>query len=149
MRILLALTICGLVGCQPTESTTHKNSLSGTYGLLESTTIKGADTIYTKVDTTKTEMIKMFNDTHFSFTNHDRSKGVDSIALFVSGAGRYFLEGDKYTELLDFCSFRAWEGKKFDFTLETKGDTLIQHGIEEIPELGVKQYITEKYIKLK
>ncbi|QBQ41147.1 hypothetical protein [Sphingobacterium psychroaquaticum] len=149
MRILFTLAVVSCVACQPSEPAVNQNTLTGSYRLLESTTIKGKDTLFNKVDTTKTEMIKMFNESHFSFTNHDRSKGVDSTALFVSGAGRYFRDGDKYTELLDFCSYRPWEGKQFEFTLEIKGDTLVQHGVEEIPELGVKQHITEKYIKLR
>lgn len=123
-------------------------TLNGTYELMESTTIKGTDTILIEVDSSKSKMIKMFNDTYFSFFNHDLSKGVDSSAMFVSGAGNYVLQGNKYIENLEFCSYRPWEGKQFVFTMQIKGDTLIQEGVEEIPELGIKQHITEKYIRV-
>lgn len=135
-----------LSGCQTGET----RGLSGTYRLLHSMTVKGTDTTYVAVDTSKTEMLKMFNGSHFSFFNHDKTKGTDSLnTLFVSGAGTYTLNGDTYTENLDFINFRDWEGKQFHFRLEFKGDTLIQTGEEVIPELGVNQTIRETYVKVK
>lgn len=124
--------------------------MSGTYRLLHSLTVKGSDTTYMAVDTSKTEMLKMFNSSHFSFFNHDKTKGTDSLnTLFVSGAGTYTLEGNDYTENLAFLNFREWEGKQFHFKLEFKGDTLIQTGEEVIPELGINQTIRETYIKVR
>lgn len=135
-----------LCGCQTGET----RGLSGTYRLLHSMTVKGTDTTYVAVDTSKTEMLKMFNGSHFSFFNHDKTKGTDSLnTLFVSGAGTYTLNGNNYTENLDFINFRDWEGKQFHFRLEFKGDTLIQTGEEVIPELGVNQTIRETYVKVK
>lgn len=135
-----------LTGCQTGET----GDLSGTYRLLHSMTVKGTDTTYATVDTSKTEMLKMFNSSHFSFFNHDKSKGGDSLnRLFVSGAGTYTLKGDKYTENLDFLNYRDWEGKQFHFKLEFRGDTLIQTGEEVIPELGINQTIRETYVKVK
>ncbi len=144
MRIYLVIATVCMVACQNQE-----NNLMGSYRLLESITVKGDDTIHLQVDTSKTEMIKIINATHFAFFNHDRKQGNDSTATFVSGGGTYLLEGDNYTENLDYCSYRPWEGKQFKFTLSLKGDTLIQRGMEELPELGVKQHITEKYIKIR
>jgi len=150
IRYLCAAFVCLLLfwSCVATENKSAPQTLQGTYRLLESTTIKGNDTLYQKQDTSKVEMIKMFNATRFSFFNHDRTQGKDSTALFVSGAGRYNLTGDVYVEHLDFCNFREWEGKTFHFTLKQQGDTLIQEGVEELPELGVKQFIIEKYLKI-
>lgn len=146
------LLLCGgavLLFCISCQKSTNESTLNGTYLLIEGTTIKGTDTVYVKADSSKTEMIKIFNNRNFAFFNHDVSKGVDSTALFVSGAGTYTLDGGKYIENLEYCSFRPWEGKQFEFTMEVKGDTLIQQGVEDIPELGVKQYIIEKYLRLK
>ncbi|ULT26620.1 hypothetical protein KUH03_07170 [Sphingobacterium sp. E70] len=50
---------------------------------------------------------------------------------------------------MQYCSLRDWESKKFDFELEFKGDTLVQHGEENLPELGVKHTIIETYLKVK
>lgn len=144
-KIFLPAILC-LAGCQNQET----RALSGTYRMLQSTTIKGSDTTHVSVDTSRTEMLKIFNRTHFSFFNHDKAKGTDSLnQLYVSGAGTYQLAGHDYTENLDFCNYREWEGKQFHFTLEFKGDTLIQSGEEAIPELGIKQIIRETYVKVK
>lgn len=51
-------------------------------------------------------MIKIINETHFSFLNHDMKKGKDSTKVFVAGGGRYTLEGDQYNEFLEYCSAR-------------------------------------------
>lgn len=144
MKLHITIAAICLVACQ-----NKPKGIEGSYKLLESTTIKGRDTIFTKVDSTKTEMIKMLNETHFAFFNHDQSKGVDSTALFVSGGGTYSYEGGSYIENLEFCTYRPWEGKQFKFTVTINGDTLTQEGVENIPELGVKQFIIEKYIKIK
>lgn len=144
MRIYILIAAICTVSCQESAK-----DLSGSYRLLESTTITADDTVHVKVDTTKTEMIKVFNATHFSFFNHDKNRGQDSTMLFVSGGGTYLLDGINYIENLDFCSYRPWEGKQFKFTISLNGDTLIQEGMEDLPELGVKQHITEKYIKIK
>jgi len=144
MRLFIALVSVCLISCQ-----NKGENLSGTYRLLESTTIKGNDTTFAKVDSTKTEMIKILNGTHFSFFNHDVAKGVDSTAFYMSGAGRYTFENNSYIENLDFCTYRPYEGRQFKFSMTIKGDTLIQEGVEDIPELGVKQFIVEKYVKIK
>ncbi|WP_164112510.1 MULTISPECIES: hypothetical protein [Sphingobacterium] len=141
---ILIVGTCLIMSCQKQAS-----SLMGSYRLIESTTIKDGDTVYVQVDSAKTEMIKVINATHFAFFNHDKNQGKDSTTLFVSGGGRYQLKGNEYTENLDFCSYRPWEGKQFKFTISLKGDTLTQQGKEELPELGIKQHITEKYIKIR
>ena len=146
MKKLLILATFGFLSCQSNDKVT----LQGTYKLLGSETVKGADTTRLTVDPDKTEMLKMFNGSHFSFFNHDKNLGKDSLnTVFVSGAGTYSLDGDKYTENLDFCNYREWEGRQFHFTLEIKGDTLIQSGEEVLPELGINQKIKETYLKIK
>jgi len=72
----------------------------GTWKLLSGTTIQGKDTVVT--DYTKGQsFIKIINGTHFAFFNHDLNMGKDSSnAIFVSGGGKYSLDGNKYTEVL-------------------------------------------------
>lgn len=121
--------------------------IQGTWQLITGTTITKNDTVIT--DYTKGQkMIKIINDSHFSFLRHDLSKGKDT-AIYDGGGGIYTLKDDKYTELLEFCSYREWEGRSFDFTVSIKNDTLIQSGVEKLPDLGVDRFIIEKYVRVK
>jgi hypothetical protein len=127
----------------------EKIPLAGTWKLLEGTIVEKGDTIVTDYTKDKS-FIKIINDTHFSFTLHDLGKGKDSAtAVFSAGAGRYALEGDKYTEHLEYCSAREWEGHDFQFTVSIRNDTLIQTGIEKIEAEGVHRLNTEKYVRVK
>ncbi|UOG73426.1 lipocalin-like domain-containing protein [Hymenobacter tibetensis] len=121
--------------------------LVGTWQLLRATTIEKGDT--TVVDfTRKQSFIKIINDTHFAFLQHDLQKGQDS-AVFVSGGGRYSLRNDMYTEQLDYCTARKWEGTTFSFTVAFKGDTLIQQGQEQVEQAGINRVIVEHYVRVK
>lgn len=102
-------------------------------------------TDYTK----NTSFIKIINDTHFAFLQHDLDKGKDSVPVFVSGGGRYTLTDNMYTEHLEYCSDRNWEGNDFKFTIEIKNDTLIQSGVEQVETAGVNRVNIEKYIRVK
>ena len=125
------------------------SAITGTWELFSGTTIEKEDTIVT--DYTKDQqMIKIINDTHFSFLRHDLNKGKDSSkAIYSSGGGRYSLAGDQYTEYLDYCDYREWEGHTFNFTVTIKNDTLIQRGVEKIEKAGIDRLIIEKYIRVK
>jgi len=93
--------------------------------------------------------IKIINDTHFAFLQHDLSQGKDSSAVFVAGGGRYTLADSIYTEHLEYCSDRAWEGNDFSFVVTVKNDTLIQRGIEKVKEAGVNRMNIEMYVRAK
>lgn len=150
MRFLLILLAIALVGSCQNQSEIQKNSpapIMGTWELISATTIQG-DSTHNK-DLSNKRMIKIINESHFAFLNHDLNKGQDSLGLFVAGGGTYELAQDTYTEFLEYCNYREWEQNTFEFTVEVKGDTLIQNGIEEIKELGVDRRIIEVYIKTK
>jgi len=102
-------------------------------------------TDYTK----NVSFIKIINDSHFSFIQHDLNKGKDSAAVFSSGAGTYSLKDSSYTEHLEYCSAREWEGHDFTFTVEIKNDTFIQRGIEKVENLGIERLNIEKYVRVK
>jgi hypothetical protein len=123
--------------------------LQGTWKLLSGTTIeKGVSTVtdYTKGK----EFIKIINDTHFAFLSHDLNKGKDSAtAFFSSGGGSYSLVDSAYTEHLEYCNDRQWEGNSFNFTVSIQGDTLTQKGIEKVENLGVDRINVEKYVRIK
>ena len=122
--------------------------IEGTWELISGTTIVKGDTTFT--DYTKGQkMIKVINSSHFAFLRHDLNKGKDSSATFGSGGGRYTLTGDQYTEHLDYCSDREWEGNSFPFTVSIKNDTLIQSGTEKVEAAGIDRINIEKYFRVK
>lgn len=124
-----------------------KPSIEGTWELISGTTIEKSDTTFT--DYTKGQkMIKIINATHFAFLRHDLNKGKDS-AIYSSGGGSYSLADSQYTERLEYCSEREWEGHDFQFTVSVKNDTLVQTGIEKLENAGVDRMIIERYKRLK
>lgn len=124
------------------------NQITGTWQLLTGTIIEKGDTAIT--DYTKNiSFIKIINNSHFAFLKHDLNKGKDSAAVFVAGGGSYSINDSLYTERLEYCSARNWEGNDFAFTVTIKNDTLIQTGIEKIESEGVNRLNIEKYIRVK
>ncbi len=98
----------------------------------------------------KISFIKIINDTHLAFLQHNFSKGKDSsAAVFVAGGGSYSLNDNLYTEHLEYCSAREREGNDFSFQIDIKNDTLIQSGVEKAESAGVNRINIEKYIKMK
>ena len=146
--IAMIITSCSSP-TQNDESTKATIPLEGTWKLLSGTTIeKGVSTVtdYTQGK----EFIKIINDTHFAFLSHDLNKGKDSAtAVFSAGGGKYSLKDSVYTEHLEYCNDRQWEGNPFEFTITISGDTLIQKGIEKVENIGVNRVNIEKYVRLK
>ena len=122
--------------------------ITGTWQLVTATLIEKGDTVITDY-TKNVSFIKIINDTHFAFIQHDLKKGKDSAAVFSSGAGTYSLKDSIYTEHLEYCSAREWEGNDFTFTLTLKNDTLIQSGIEKVESAGINRLNIEKYHRVK
>ena len=147
-----AILVASMIfSCRDTSSSSNQttNPIAGTWELLSGTTIVKDDTSIT--DYTKgQQMIKIINASHFAFFRHDLNKGKDSVnAIYSSGGGRYTLTGDQYTEQLDYCDAREWEGHVFNFKVTIKNDTLIQQGIEKVEALGIDRLILEKYVRSK
>lgn len=122
--------------------------IEGTWKLVSSVKIIKGDTAVTYPEKgQEDEMIKVINADHFAFFKHDLKKGGKPV--FDSGAGTYSLKGDEYTENLQYCNYREWEGHSFNFKVTFKGDTLQQKGIEKIDSLKIDQEIVETYIRIK
>jgi len=148
----LAIIFISLISCNTNQNAGTIQAaipIHGTWKLLTGTLIEKGDTTVT--DYTKTsEFIKIINDTHFAFLSHDLNKGKDSAtASFVAGGGKYSLKDSSYTEHLEYCSDRQWEGNDFDFTITINNDTLTQKGLEKIDSIGVNRLNIEKYVRLK
>ena len=135
-----------LVSCESKKETTAI-PLTGTWRLISAETTEKDSTFSTF--NPKTKMIKIINDTHFAFFNHDLNNGKDSTAVFFGGGGKYTLKDSIYTENLEFFNNRQWENGKFEFTVKIKNDTLTQKGIEKVEKLGIDRIITEKYVREK
>ena len=129
-------------------ATSSPKPIAGTWRLLKGVLVEKGNTTVT--DYTKdVSFIKVLNDTHFAFLQHDLKGGKDSAATFVAGGGRYSLKDSSYTEHLEYCNAREWEGHDFTFTITLKGDTLVQRGIEKIEGSNVNRYNTETYVRMK
>jgi hypothetical protein len=151
----IALTIIvsfTLISCNKgtDNASSNKNKsipLTGTWKLINGTLIEKGDTTFTKY-TKNNSFIKIINETHFAFLLHDLNKGKDSTAAFTAGGGKYTFTDSTYTEHLEYCSAREWEGHDFTFTMTIRNDTLIQRGIEKIESEGIERLNIEKYVRL-
>lgn len=132
-----------------TATTVNKLPIEGTWKLQTGTLIEKGDTTVT--DYTKNlSFIKIINGDHFAFLNHDLTKGKDTAtAAFSAGGGKYTLKDSTYTEHLEYCSDRQWEGNDFTFTITINNDTLVQTGIEKIESAGVNRLNIERYVRMK
>ncbi len=133
---------------QVKENETNDLPIEGTWKLLTGTLIEKSDTTITDYTKDK-EFIKIINDSHFAFLLHDLSKGKNADSVFSAGGGRYSLNDSSYTEHLEYCNDRQWEGNDFNFTVTINDDTLTQKGIEKIDSIGVNRLNIEKYVRVK
>lgn len=146
----LIFSLCALAffSCNSVKTEETSVQLKGTWQLLSAATVENGK--HTETDYTKgRRMIKIINDTHFAFLNHQLETAKDSSNHFNAGGGRYKLKGNEYTEFLDFFEDKNWEGKTFNFKVSIQNDTLTQTGVEKVAAAGVDRTITEKYLRVK
>lgn len=149
---VLLLAVSLLTACDGSETAktneTNASELEGTWKLLSGTLIEKGDTTVTDY-TQKVSFIKIINDSHFAFLQHDLNKGKDSTASFSAGGGAYTLKDSAYTEKLEYCTARDWEGNEFHFTISIQNDTLVQRGVEKVEAAGVERLNIEKYVRVR
>ena len=154
MKILFVclLIACAFASCESKQNTEKPlapdNPMMGSWELISGTTIQGKDTTVTDYTKNK-KFLKIINSTHFAFVGHDLNKGKDTLSFYSSGAGTYTLKDSVYTEHLQFCNDRAWEGNDFTFHIVIQNDTLTQTGMEKVEKLGVDRMNIERYARLK
>lgn len=146
LKLTFIFSIFLFISCK--QESQNKNQIAGTWKLISGNLIEKGDS--TMTDYTKNiSFIKIINDTHFAFLQHDLNKGKDSSATFGAGGGRYSLKDSLYKEQLEYCNDRVWEGNDFEFVITIKNDTLIQRGVEKIEKAGVNRINIEKYVRVK
>ena len=145
LSLLLALSI--FISCKSEAPKQAVSPLVGTWELISATSTEKDSTFSTF--NPKNRMIKIITPTHFAFFNHDLTMGKDTAtAAYSGGGGTYALQGDQYTEHLEFFNYREWEGHTFQFTVTFQKDTLTQRGLEKIENLGIDRIIVERYKRL-
>jgi len=154
MKKITAITLITILAsaCQVKVNTgddTGGLPIQGTWKLLTGTLIVKTDTTVTDYTKDKS-FIKIINGDHFAFFLHDLTHGKDSATkMYSAGAGSYTLKDSSYTEHLEYCDAREWEGHDFPFTISLKNDTLTIQGVEKIDSIGVNRYNIERYVRLK
>ena len=147
MRKLLPILLLVIsISCNDQQKEeTRSISIQGTWKLLTGTLIEKGDTTIT--DYTKDRsFIKIINNSHFAFVHHTLRKDTTD---FSAGGGRYELKGNSYTEHLEYCSAKEWEGHDFKFTVTISGDSLTQQGVEKIEAQGIDRMNIERYVRVK
>ena len=135
-----------LASCKQAAPASTESPLNGSWKLVNSKSIVKKDTTDTSPKKGM-ETLKLYNDDHFTFFTHNTVK-IDT-PMYDSGAGTYTLNGENYTEHLQYCSEREWENHDFNFTLTVKNDTMQQRGVEKIDSLHIDHIIIETYVKMK
>jgi len=147
VSLIIAFVIISSCSTKQKNETTP-SPIAGTWKLLSGTLIENGDTLVTDY-TQKVSFVKIINDDHFAFLQHDLSHGKDTAnAVFVAGGGPYTLKDNTYTEFLEYCNDRNWEGHDFSFTVTLRNDTLILKGMEVIEDQGVNRMNIEVYKKV-
>jgi len=107
----------------------------------------------------KTHQIKIITKTHFAFLSQDRlpaKPSAEALAAaaksFSAGGGTYKLEGDSYTEHIEFFAVPKFVGTSITFKVKWEGDEWIQTGTLPLKALGLNDkdvQIEERYRRVK
>tara|TARA_B110000116_G_C16471582_1_gene418374 strand:+ start:100 stop:594 length:495 start_codon:yes stop_codon:yes gene_type:complete len=149
MRILIAILCISIItGCQTLPSERKKNSLEGEWQLQLETFVIGENK-YTTFDGKSREMVKIFTDSHFAFSNigtnrprfnsYQLTEAQKVIAYdnFGGSLGRYTFENGTLTEHIEHSSFPNYEGISIPFKITIDGDQMIQEGLYPLIKLGL------------
>jgi hypothetical protein len=102
----------------------EKNKVEGTWELVSATWVY-SDTNTVKFPASEYDReIKMIGKTHFLFIRQDTTNKE----LFFSGGGTYIIEGNKYTETLEFASWGEDIGIPISYNCEFTDSMWIMTG---------------------
>ncbi len=86
--------------------------------------------------------IKVISPTHVFFMVFNKD------SFMYAGAGTYSIEGNKYTENLEYANFDFSSMKGFSFDYDVQGDKFMQKGILTMPD-GTPQPINHTFTRVK
>lgn len=125
IRFLCACLMVGLLApatfAQSSSASSESNPLIGAWRMV-SYTLEFPDTTTTESDIDNPQT-KIFTPSHFAF-GYQTDDGEDVVA----GGGWYELQDDRYTEHVQYHTEKSYVGEELTFTVNVKGDTLIQSG---------------------
>ena len=104
------------------QQDSSENKLMGSWVLaafkytLPDTVISGNSKIFNS--------LKIFGSSHFVYIG----KALPDHVFKRAGGGRYQLNGDQLTEIMDFSSLSNMLGKKFQYKIRIEGDTYYHSG---------------------
>jgi len=149
--LCMALFIIFTISCQShhhqVDPRKSRPAIWGTWKLISGTLIENGDTSVTDYSNNRS-FIKIINNTHFAFLSHDLHQGKSADAAFSAGGGTYLLSDSLYTERLEYCSDREWEGNDFSFIISIHKDTLTQTGMEKVSKAHINRLNIERYYRL-
>jgi hypothetical protein len=150
----LALVAASVIGL-PAHAQDKPRSLEGTWELVAARNVP-ADPNFSLA---KTRQIKIITKTHFAFLSQDRLPAKPTAAQlaaaaksFNAGGGTYKLEGDAYTEHIEFFVVPKFVGASITFKVKWEGDEWIQTGTLPLKALGLSDQdvqIEERYRRVK
>lgn len=145
---IVAGLLIGALGCTSQRTT----QLEGTWDLVEAK--------YTPPDPSfnfaEWRQIKILTKTHWAFLSEKRtapkmtSSTNDAELLaaakaFGAGGGTYTLDGDTYTEHIDFLNTPNYVGTSIPWKIKWEGDEWIQTGTFPVKALGLGDHDIELY----
>ena len=148
MSIAIAAGISiGLLGCTQQKA----SPLEGAWELV--------DAKYTPADPaislSRYRQIKILTGTHWAFLSQDRSAPkmtswndaelLAAAKTFSAGGGTYTLQGDAYTEHVEFFNTPNFVGASLKFKIKWDGDEWIQTGTLPLKALGMGDKDMELY----
>ncbi len=143
--LIIAFAVFVFITCDNNNESIQKsnNDIIGTWKLIYGE-VKENDSLTIK-DISESDFVKIINKSHFAYFNQGHQEPIN----FYGAGGTYTLENNIYTEKLSYTAWGDYRNRNFSFTVEISKDSLIQYGIEEVKEKGIKRYVIEKYIRIK
>ena len=164
---LLALILVGAIACQKCEEKVEaaaekKNEVEGVWEKFSGKLVS-PDTIIETIQADRNrKSIKVITKSYFVTVGHTLNRpkfsegGTDSELLaaynaFSANGGKYTLEGDTYTEHLEFFLNPTFENVSVSFKYQVNGDQLIISGTMPTKSLGLADFdweLTEVWRKI-
>ena len=148
--LLLGLLMALLVSCAPEK----KNKLEGAWELVSAKVTSPDTTI--EYNQARWKQIKLVTKSRFAFVGQEpnrpnyKGRGDDSELLaaartFFAGGGKYTLEGDMYTEHIEFFLTPNYVPVSIPYKCQVEGDQWTLSGKLPTKSLGLEDFDWELY----